>query len=707
MAGTASEVIVDGTPTNGSNAWIDSLVWGAAWADTPGLITTGGPVTISFAAVSGNDPYGVFAGATMAWSTAGLAAITPAMQAWENVANIDFIETPYSSADVWLWQVTSIQVGGANILGWSDIPIYSYGEPLYMAFNGQHSSWSAASLGIGGYGYITLIHELGHLLGLAHPHDGGSANDGSNFPGVTAPSGSLGLYDLNQGIFTTMSYNDGWVSQYPNHSALGYGWQATPMALDIAAIQAIYGANMNYQSGANGYSLPQANAVGTYWSCIWDTGGIDEITNANSLSSCVINLNAAPLTGPNAGGYVSYVSGVVGGFTIANGVQIENATGGAGGDILIGNAAANTINGGAGNDQITGGAGSDILIGGDGFDVINFGLEGGSQGISVDLLLIDIGQQAFAMDTYGAFDLIESVEGATGSQFNDFIYGNNAANNFSGGAGDDQIVAWGGADTVDGGAGNDVVLGWTGDDSLTGGSGNDYLWGGNHNDTLHGNDGDDVLVGDLPGSSETGADQLVGGSGTDILIGGSGADTLLGGNDTSPDGDPFRDWLVGGAGDDFLFGGGGDDVIWEQLDLNEGGNDTAQGGGGNDLILTGLGADTIDAGSGNDVIYGGAGADIITTGTGTDQIWFTGMADIGDSITDFAPGHDKVVVYPLLGGLLTTQQAFTQGVLALLTSGANTVLQYDADGAGGAAPVVVATFQNVGTGAFNVSSDFI
>ncbi|MNR16120.1 Serralysin precursor [compost metagenome] len=55
--------------------------------------------------------------------------------------------------------------------------------------------------------------------------------------------------------------------------------------------------------------------------------------------------------------------------SIAKGVTIENAIGGFGNDVIVGNAASNHIDGGAGDDIIYGGGGQDILKGGAGMDI--------------------------------------------------------------------------------------------------------------------------------------------------------------------------------------------------------------------------------------------------------------------------------------------------------------------------------------------------
>lgn len=62
-----------------------------------------------------------------------------------------------------------------------------------------------------------------------------------------------------------------------------------------------------------------------------------------------------------------------GNVSIAAGVTVENAIGGSGSDLLIGNDVANVLKGGAGNDILYGGLGADQLWGGAGADTFVYG----------------------------------------------------------------------------------------------------------------------------------------------------------------------------------------------------------------------------------------------------------------------------------------------------------------------------------------------
>ena len=94
----------------------------------------------------------------------------------------------------------------------------------------------------------------------------------------------------------------------------------------------------------------------------------------NSYAANLASLNAQQQallerSAEGIAGYPSTMENLNGGFTIAAGVIIENATGGGGNDTLIGNAARNVLRGREEDDQINGYFGADKLIGGAGKDV--------------------------------------------------------------------------------------------------------------------------------------------------------------------------------------------------------------------------------------------------------------------------------------------------------------------------------------------------
>ena len=178
-----------------------------------------------------------------------------AFEVFERYLGVTFVEV--SSGE----EITLVSSNGDSMgedtLGVAGPP----GEPHQgiAAYNYEGLGWDYDSPGFGaleqgGYGFTTLIHEIGHLLGLAHPHDGGGTS--TVFPGVTAEFGDYGDFDLNQGVFTMMSYNDGWQTSPSGTPVDGevFGFEGTPMAIDIAVLQAKYGANLTFHAGNDTYS---------------------------------------------------------------------------------------------------------------------------------------------------------------------------------------------------------------------------------------------------------------------------------------------------------------------------------------------------------------------------------------------------------------------------------------------------------------------
>jgi serralysin len=275
------------------------------------------------------------------------------------VAQISFAVDPVfgdskrdaSTANMVVWKTQLDYWGTSGVWSDADTPQESFEA-------GQSQSWLYQSVYFGdawdrshpgGMGYTMLLNMVGKALGLRQAH--------AEFPGISGEN-DPGLFGLNQAPFTVMSGN--WSFQNTGHPNGKWGSMKSFGAFDIAALQAIYGANMSTATGNNVYELPTYNdwdeewGVGraTGWTCIWDAGGNDTITARGAIWSVVIDLRAATLANgdPNAGGFISKHINVAGGFTIAKGAVIENAIGGFGSDYLIGNSAANKLTGGGGKD---------------------------------------------------------------------------------------------------------------------------------------------------------------------------------------------------------------------------------------------------------------------------------------------------------------------------------------------------------------------
>ncbi len=259
---------------------------------------------------------------------------------------------------------------------------------------------------------VTLIHEIGHSLGLSHPFDGPA-----KLPGVDTDF-DLGQFGLNTELATRMSYIPG---AHVDHPGLEITGEPSAFgALDIAALQLLYGANTSTGTGDTFYG--ETAVLNT----IWDNNGVDSIDFSAATDNAVIDLRAATLeTEANGGGYLTFIgreNGTVahGGYTIAFGVAIENAVGGSGDDRLTGNQLANAL---------TGGKGNDVIDGGDSVDTANYSGNQRSYTLTVSAdgtTITDRRADQNGTDTLMNMEFLSFDTGIDGNLFDLSIFGGSA-----------------------------------------------------------------------------------------------------------------------------------------------------------------------------------------------------------------------------------------------------------------------------------------
>ncbi|MBF9234013.1 M10 family metallopeptidase C-terminal domain-containing protein [Microvirga alba] len=162
---------------------------------------------------------------------------------------------------------------------------------------------------------------------------------------------------------------------------------------------------------------------------------------------------------------------------------------------------------------------------------------------------------------------------------------------------------------------------------------------------------------------------------------------------------PAKHAINGTRGADIVLASQGDDVI-----ALGSGNDIARAGDGDDKIFGVAGNDVLYGQAGNDELHGGLGNDILSGGPGRDSFVFDTKLNAStnvDTITDFKPGEDRIVLDKLIfarfakAGALPSS-AFYAGKAAHdsndrivydKTAGA---LYYDVDGTGSQAKILFA-----------------
>lgn len=289
------------------------------------------------------------------------ATIHASFKALSELTNLNFSwleETSSSVGDIRLGYQNGSSYGAA--FGPAEWASDSYGGDVY--FDSESiSGWDAATAG--DFYYATVFHEIGHAMGLEHPHSEGNYGDL-----VLGENTNIGSGDRDGQPYTLMSYAS---YQSGDMGYLNDVRAQTYMIDDIAALQYLYGSNLTTNAEADVYGAELLTSDQPFETTIWDAGGVDLIDWRHGDLASVIDLTPGSLS--YFGGKVSSVSdagiaqmkageGVLG---IAFDTNIENAYGGLGKDVLLGNNLSNVLYGGADSgqgDTLTGGAAADYFV---------------------------------------------------------------------------------------------------------------------------------------------------------------------------------------------------------------------------------------------------------------------------------------------------------------------------------------------------------
>ncbi|WP_369990159.1 M12 family metallo-peptidase [Pseudomonas xanthosomatis] len=603
------------------NNIIDSLLAGSYWNTASYFTGNTTPLTYSFIVpgvsmflgnYSDNNEYNAAYALTAAQKT----AVVGALAAWSAVADIKFTQVAETKSNVGDLRFGGYSYMDSNAAAWAYYPSRSpSGGDVWIG-----KATNEAKPVAGSYDYMTFMHEIGHALGLKHPFE------------ASGSSSAVLPAELDDVRYTLMSYNN----TYYNASHTAYAEPSTPMLLDILVMQRLYGANMKWHAGNDTYSFKPDQIV---FQTLWDAGGIDTLDASNQKAGVLLNLNEGAFSNIGALFYdVARDAYINDGLAIAYGAKIENATGSAFNDTLIGNDLDNLLDGRAGADIMKGGLGNDTYIVDNAADQV--------------IELADEGTDTVkASVSYVLGDNLENLELTGRAAINGS--GNALSNRITGNAGNNVLDGGAGADTLIGGAGNDTyIVDDLGDVVIEGANAGidtvrasvSYVLGANlENLELTGS-------ANLNGTGNALANVLTGNTGNNILDGGLGADRMLGGQgDDTYYVDNARDVVVELAdeGRDLvrssityvLTANVEDGELLGKANLNLTGNaldNVLTGNDGNNILKGEGGADTLIGGLGNDTYYVDSSDDVIietsTLATEIDNVFASVSWTLGDNL---------------------------------------------------------------------------
>lgn len=266
---------------------------GYHWGTDP-LGSSSGVITYAFRQTAGttNDPVLDNVSSFSQINRSERVGIESALHLWSEVANISF-----SGVDA-----SGFSDDATMLFGNFNAPASSgaFGAGYYPGSREANAAPGDVWLNVNGighsdnrpgtYDFLSILHEIGHAIGLQHP---GVYNSG---PGVAISYAANAEYVEDSRQYTVMSYFDAsWTGA--NHGGV---YASTPLLDDITAIQRLYGANTNvatgdtvygfHNSGDAAYAISSPTQQVVY--CVWDGGGNDTLDFSGYATNQKIDLNA-------------------------------------------------------------------------------------------------------------------------------------------------------------------------------------------------------------------------------------------------------------------------------------------------------------------------------------------------------------------------------------------------------------------------------
>jgi hypothetical protein len=221
---------------------------------------------------------------------------------------------------------------------YSQSPYSGAAGDVYLNINSEANSLPSYSPGSAGW--FLLLHELGHSLGLKHPHDDG----GNGRPTLS----DIGFDGLDMDWATIMSYNDDAFANLVE-------WDpSTPMVLDALALQYLYGPNTSTHAGHSVHVLQDQD----FYTTLWDASGIDTLdVQAQAEGWTIILPNVTLTTSVNTQVGLALPNSDMARNVPSNVIWLlgdfENVRGTAFDDVIFTNALDNQIQAGGGRDTVS------------------------------------------------------------------------------------------------------------------------------------------------------------------------------------------------------------------------------------------------------------------------------------------------------------------------------------------------------------------